>query len=158
MRKRHIILPVILGVGIITTAVIQTNQSPAIEGLIGEVKVKKSSGIEPYVLGSEDDRTRLRPREAVGLSLKINREKNRKGKLRVLAPNGGLLDRQNKPLEADLPGEGKTLDFDFMPGDSPGRYTVEISQDEATKTLEFWVGDEPPVGKPGPNLTFTGTR
>lgn len=157
MRKRHIVLPVIVGLGIICTAVIQTNQAPQVEGLIGEVRIKKSAA-EPYALGSEDDRTRLYPKEAVALSLKINRDKDRKGKVRVVAPNGGQLNRQNKHLEADLPGEGKTLDFEFMPGDGPGRYTVEVSHGAATKTLEFWVGDEPPVGKPGPNLTFAGTR
>lgn len=158
MRKRHIILPVIVALAAGTTAVIQTNKSPAIEGLISEAKIKKASDPAASVLGSADDRTRIKPKEAVFLNLTLNRDKARHGKVRVHAPNGGLLNQQTRHLEADLPSEGKSLDFEFTAGESPGRYTVEVSQDDATKTLEFWVGEEPPSGKPGPNLTFKGTH
>ena len=56
----------------------------------------------------------------------------------------------------DPPGQGQGIHLDFDVGDSPGRYTLEVSQGQATKILEFWVGPEPPPGKAGPNLSFAG--
>lgn len=154
MRKRYFILPVVVAVAGGTIAVIETSRSPQSEGLISETRISRPRHGSTTTLGSADDRTNLDPREAISLDLKLNPGK---AKVRVVAPNGGSINHGHGHLEMDPPGQGQGVHLDYEAGESPGRYTLEVTQGNATKTLEFWVGSEPPVGKPGPKLTFTGT-
>ena len=154
MRKRYYILPVVVAIAGGSIAILQTEHSPQIEGPISETRISRPSRSLVTTLDSSDQRTVLDPRESISLDLKLNPGT---GKVRVLAPNGGSINRGRGHLEMDAPAQGQAMHLDFDAGDSPGRYTVEVIQGKASKTLEFWVGPEPPVGKPGPKLTFTGT-
>jgi hypothetical protein len=155
MRKRYFVLPVVVAIATGTIAVIQTYRSPQIEGLISETRISRPNHGLATTLDSADDRTNLDPRELISLDVKLNAGK---GKLHVVAPNGGSINHGHGHLQMDPPRQGEGVHLDYQAGESPGRYTVEITQGNATKTLEFWVGPEPPVGKPGPQLTFPGTH
>jgi hypothetical protein len=115
---------------------------------------RRAHGIN-YTLESTDARINIEPNETVhvDLHLAVNR-----GIARVTAPNGGAFNRAAKTIEVDLAKNGATVGFDFSAGPNPGRYTLEITHGNATRTFEFWAGQEPPQGKPGPNLTFNGDR
>lgn len=156
MRKRYFILPVVVAIAGGTIAVIQTYRSPQTQGLISEARISRPKhGSAPTTLASADERTNLDVQESISLDVKLNPGR---GKVRIVAPNGGSLNHGHGHLDLEPPGQGQALHLDFQAGESPGRYTVEIIQGNATKTLEFWAGPEPPVGKPGPALTFTGSH
>jgi hypothetical protein len=154
MRKRYLVLPVIVAAAGGTIALLQTEKSPQAEGIIAETRLTRPSHSSSSTLGSSDERIKLDPRESVSLDVKLNAGK---GKIRFVAPNGGSINHGHGHLEMDAPAQEQSMHLDFDAGESPGRYTVEVIQGNASKTLEFWVGPEPPVGKPGPKLTFTGT-
>jgi hypothetical protein len=155
MRKRYYILPVIVAAASGTIALLQTERSPQAEGIIAETRITRPSHSTSLTLDSSDERIKLDPRESIGLDLKLNPGK---GKIRFVAPNGGSINRGHGHFEMDPPGQGQAAHLDFDVGMSPGRYTLEVSQGNATKTLEFWVGPERVQGNPGPKLTFTGTH
>jgi hypothetical protein len=153
-KRRYIVLPIIGVLAIGTLAIIQTGDSPEVAGLIGEVIITRPlQGGDK--LGSSDDRIKIAPEETAVVDLKLNQGQ---GKIRIEAPNGGLINRDRANLEVDPMPVEQSLRFDFTPGRDPGRYTIEVSQGNSKETLEFWVGEESPVGKSGPNLRFTGTR
>jgi hypothetical protein len=151
MRKRYYILPIIVAAAAGTIAVLQTEKSPQAEGIIAETRITRPSHSSSLTLDSSDERTNLDPRESVSLDLKLHPGK---GKVRIVAPNGGLINRGRGHAELDPPASGQSLHFDFEAGTTPGRYTVEVSQGLSTRALEFWVGPEPPLGQPGPERTF----
>lgn len=153
MRTRYYILPVIVAAAGGTLALLQTEQSPQAEGIIAETRLTRPSHSSSVTLGSSDERIKLDPQESVSLDLKLHPGK---GKVRIVAPNGGMINRARGHAEIDPPGSGQSIHFDFDVGATPGRYTVEVSQGQATKILEFWAGPEPPVGKAGPRLSFAG--
>jgi hypothetical protein len=150
MRKRYYLLPVIVAAAGGTIALLQTERSPEAQGIIAETRVTRPSHSSSLTLESSDERIKLDPRESISLDLKLNPGK---GKVRLVAPNGGSINRGRGHFEMDPPGQGQGVHLDFDVGDSPGRYTLEVSQGQANKTLEFWVGPEPPQGKPGPERT-----
>lgn len=151
MRKRYLVLPVIIAAAGGTIALLQTEHSPQAEGIIAETRVTRHSHSSALALDSSDERVHLDPRESVSLSLKLH---SGKGKVRFVAPNGGSINRRGGHAEVEPPASGKGIDLDFDVGESPGRYTLEVSRGQATKILEFWVGPEPPLGQPGPERTF----
>jgi hypothetical protein len=151
MRKRYYILPVIVAAAGGTIAVLQTEKSPQAEGIIAETRITRPSHSSSLTLDSSDERTKLDPGESVSLDLKLHPAK---GKVRIVAPNGGLINRGRGHAELDPPASGQNIHFDFDAGTTPGRYTVEVSQGLSTRALEFWVGPELPAGQPGPERTF----
>jgi hypothetical protein len=151
MRKRYLILPVIVAAAGGTIALLQTEQSSQAEGIIAETRLTRPSHSSSVTLGSSDERPKLDPQESVSLDLKLHPGK---GKVRIVAPNGGMINRGRGHAELDPPGSGQSIHFDFDVGTTPGRYTVEVAQGQSTRALEFWVGPEPPLGQPGPERTF----
>jgi hypothetical protein len=152
MRKRYYFLPVIVAAAAGTIAVLQTEKSPQAEGIIAETRITRPTHSSSFTLDSSDERSKLDPGESVSLDLKLHPGKE--GKVRIVAPNGGLINRSGGHAELDSPASGQSVHLDFDVGTSPGRYTVEVSQGLATRVLEFWVGPEPPLGQPGPERTF----
>ncbi|MEY2584141.1 MAG: hypothetical protein QOD80_167 [Verrucomicrobiota bacterium] len=155
MRKRYLVLPVIVAAAGGTIALLQTEHSPQAEGIIAETRITRPSRSSSFTLDSSDERIKLDPRESIRLNLKLHPGK---GKVRFVAPNGGSINRGGGHSEVDPPGSGQSIDLGFEVGESPGRYTLEVSQGQATKIVEFWVGPEPPRGAAGPPLTFTGSE
>lgn len=102
-----------------------------------------------------DARVNLDRTESVSIDLSFNPGT---GRVRIEAPNGGTINNGLGVATIDLAKQGKNHRIGFTTGKNLGRYTIEISRGNVTKTMEFWVGPEPPSGKPGPALTFTGGR
>jgi hypothetical protein len=153
MKTKYIILLTAIVLASGSLALVGTSQSPPLEPLIGETIITRPAHATKTKLGSFDDRNNLDPKESITVDLKLNRHK---GKIRIDAPNGGSINRKRGGTEIDVPPAGQSAHVDFSVGASPGRYTLEVSQANVTETLEFWVGPEPPSGRPGPKLTFTG--
>lgn len=151
MRKRYYILPVIVAAAAGTVALLQTEHSPQSEGIIAETRITRPSHSTSVTLASSDERIKLDPKESVSLDVTLHPGK---GKVHLVAPNGGLINRARGHAELDPPGSGQSVHFDFDVGTDPGRYTVEVSQGLSTKALEFWVGPEFPLGQPGPERIF----
>jgi hypothetical protein len=137
-------------------------------GAVAAVAVAASGGVSPALLSEAtvtrsgkvagleapgEARVFLNPKETVAVHLGLNVTG---GVVRVSAPNGGTFNQKGGALSADGAKLGGGMDFQFTPGATPGRYTVEVNAGNDTQTLEFWVGDEPPQGKPGPALVFRG--
>lgn len=98
-----------------------------------------------------DRRIILKPNELVHIDLS-GRGLNPHFAVELRADNGGLLnDQELRPQIAASPGAR----FSFRAGGDRGLYTVTVSQQNRTETLEFWVGSEPPHGEAGPVRNFT---
>jgi len=151
MRKRYLLLPVIVAAAGGTIALLQTEHSPQAEGIIAEAQVTRASHASTRTLESNEDRTILDPGESVSLSLKLHPGK---GKVRLVAQNGGLINHHSRHAEFDPPASGQSIHLDYVAGTTPGRYIVEVSQGVSTRALEFWVGPELPTGQPGPERVF----
>jgi hypothetical protein len=151
MKKRYYILPVVLAVAGGSISLLQTERSPQALGILSETHITRP-GRASLTLNSSDERIKLDPRESISLDLKLNPGK---GQVRIVAPNGGSINHGRGHAAFDPPAQGQSIHFDFDAGETPGRYTIEVAQGLSTKTLEFWVGPEPPQGEPGPARTFT---
>ena len=57
-------------------------------------------------------------------------------------------------LTTVMPRNGR-IEFTFSAGGHRGKYPVFIYQGSRQEMLDFYVGDEPPVGKAGPVRLFT---
>lgn len=151
MKKHYLFfLIIIIAAAGGSLAWLQTERSEQAQGFVAETQLTRPNS-STSTLGSTDERVTLDPKESVGLDFKLN---SGSGKLRFVAPNGGMINRASRHLEIDAPDSGRAAHVDFDVGTSPGRYTLEVSRGEATKILEFWVGPEPPQGQPGPDRTF----
>jgi hypothetical protein len=118
------------------------------------VVTRPAHGIR-HVLDSMDARINIDPSETLHFDLHLS---GNSGVARVVAPNGGAFNEGKKTVEVDAAKNGPAISFDFSAGPNPGRYTVEVTHGNETRTFEFWAGQEPPRGKPGPALTFSGSR
>lgn len=78
--------------------------------------------------------------------------------IRFVAPNGGSINGQGGNVTVSPAASGSSVPVSFTVGKSRGLYTLEMNQGTRTQIFEFWVGTEPPTGRPGPNLHFTGSR
>lgn len=129
--------------------------APAISTeLISQVAIDHPSRKSVETLDSRDTRVRLAPGEVTAIRLNFAPGV---GPVRAHAPNGGSINNRGAEAEINAAGGGPVT-FNFKAGTAPGRYTIELSDGQTTNTLDFWVGPEPPQGKPGPKLTFTGSR
>ena len=108
-----------------------------------------------HILESTDARINIEPNETIHLDLHLSVNR---GIARIVAPNGGTFNAGKKTVEGDMAKNGPVASFDFSAGPNPGRYTVEVTHGNATRTFEFWAGQEPPQGKPGPTLTFNSNH
>ena len=106
-------------------------------------------------VASPDTRILLDPKESVSLSLTFARAGE---KVHLVAPNGGSINRQGGHLEMGPAAAGIPVALEFAVGKARGRYTLEVTQGNETRTFEFWVGTEAPTGRAGPNRRFTGKR
>jgi hypothetical protein len=104
-----------------------------------------------HVLESTDARVNIDPNETLHFDLHLAANS---GVARVVAPNGGAFNSGKKTVQVDIGKSGPAVSFDFSAGPNPGRYTVEVTHGNVTRTFEFWAGQEPPQGKPGPALTL----
>lgn len=102
-----------------------------------------------------DSRVKLDPKESISIDLVLNPVN---GIVHLEAPNGGTINNSRGSTRIDIAKQGRNHRVSFAVGSSGGRYTLEISHGNSTKTIEFWVGPEPPPGKPGPALHFTGNQ
>lgn len=120
--------------------------------LLGRAEITRPAHGVRHVLESTDfARINIEPNETIHLDLHLAVSR---GVARIVAPNGGAFNAGKKTVEVDTAKNGAAISFDFSAGPNPGRYTVEVTHGTATRTFEFWAGQEPPQGKPGPNLTF----
>jgi hypothetical protein len=129
--------------------------SEAADEVLSKIVVNRPAHQLTRVLDSVDARINVDPTEAVAINLVLASDN---GRVRLEAPNGGALNGRGGVVEHDPQTQGRNLNVAFQLGNNPGRYTVEISQGNHTRTLEFWAEPEPRQGKPGPNLTFTGNH
>jgi hypothetical protein len=130
--------------------------TPPAEDFISDAVVTRPAHGSRIDAGAHDSRIKIDPKESVRLDLNLNGSTG--DRVRIEAPNGGAINHGRGPIEIDTAKQGRAFGVDFTAGSNPGRYTVEVSQGNSTKIFQFWVGPEPPQGKPGPNLTFTGNR
>lgn len=98
----------------------------------------------------------LSPAESIQIDLDLSRF-DQSRQIRLIANNGGSINRKIGPTVVDPSGETHTT-FTFGVGATTGAYTVEIMQGTRTEMLDFWVGPLPPRGEAGPNRTFTATK
>jgi hypothetical protein len=119
--------------------------------LVSQVVVNRPAYQSIQTFSSADNRINLDPTESASVSVQLG-EGN--GVVRLLAPNGGLINGQSATLEIDTAQLGREINFNFTAGATVGRYTVEISEGHITRTLEFWIGPEPPQGQSGPDRNF----
>lgn len=131
------------------TSIAQGSGSPS--ELVSQVIVDRPVNQSSETLDSPDSRIALAPGETVSLDVQLF---SSGGIVRLLAPNGGSINGQSGKVEIDTSPQPGTLNFQFTPGTTRGRYTVEVSQGPNTQILQFWVGPQSPLGQPGPNLTF----
>jgi hypothetical protein len=119
--------------------------------ILGRAEITRPARGVRHVLENADARINIEPNETIHLDLQllVNR-----GIARIAAPNGGAFNAGKKTVEVDAAKNGPAVSLDFSAGPSPGRYTVEVTHGNVTRTFEFWAGQEPPRGKPGPTLTF----
>jgi hypothetical protein len=129
--------------------------SAAADEVLSKIVINRPTRQITRALDSVDARINVDPTEAVSINLALA---SNNGRVRLEAPNGGAINGRGGVVEHDPQTQGPDLNFTFQIGTSPGRYTLEISQRNHTRTLEFWAGPEPPQGKPGPKLTFTGNH
>jgi hypothetical protein len=132
-----------------------TPSSATADEVISKIVISRPAHQLTRTLDSVDARINVDQQEAVSINLNLASDN---GRVRLEAPNGGAIDGRGGPVEHDPKAHGRNVNFTFQIGPNPGRYTLEISQGNHTRTLEFWAGPEPPQGKPGPNLTFTGNH
>jgi hypothetical protein len=123
--------------------------------LLGHAEITRRAHGVRQVLESTDARINIEPNETIHLDLHLSVNR---GIARIVAPNGGAFNAGKKTVEVDTAKNGPVVSFDFSAGPNPGRYTVEVTHGNATRTFEFWAGQEPPQGKPGPALTFSGNH
>lgn len=128
------------------------DEPPSSELLTGPVKRLKAAQEDARPLYPATERVYLAPGEAVRVPL--NRKMLAAGSPVVLrADHGGVLEGRALSPQVELPAGADS--FTFHAGGHRGRYTVSVSQAARSETLEFWVGEEPPRGLPGPPRTFT---
>lgn len=120
--------------------------------LVSQVVVDRPVNQSSETLDTPDSRIALAPVETVSLDVQLF---SSGGVVRLLAPNGGSINGQGGKIEINTSQQPGQLNFTFTPGTTRGCYTVEISQGQSTQILQFWVGPLPPLGQPGPTLTFT---
>lgn len=132
-----------------------TASSATADEVISKIVVSRPAHQLTRTLDSVDARINVDPQEAVSINLNLASDN---GRVRMEAPNGGAINGRGGPVEHDPKALGRNVNLTFQIGTSPGRYTLEVSQGNHTRTLEFWAGPEPPQGKPGPKLTFTGNH
>lgn len=123
--------------------------------LLARAEITRSAHGVRHSLESADARINIEPNETVHLDLHLSVNR---GVARIVAPNGGAFNAGKKTVEVDTAKNGPAVSFDFSAGPNPGRYTIEVTHGNATRTFEFWAGQEPPRGKPGPALTFNGNH
>lgn len=71
----------------------------------------------------------------------------------VEADNGGCLEGRAGSLLVDCDADGG-IEFSYALGGNTGKYTLMLSQGARQELLEFWVGQETPMGQPGPVRVF----
>ena len=119
-------------------------------GPVERLAASAQPGARPLFPATE--RVYLVPNEAVRVPL--NRAALSAAAPVVLrADHGGVLEGRALSPQVELPAGAEA--FTFHAGGHRGRYTVSVSQGLHSETLEFWVGEEPPRGRPGPARVFT---
>jgi hypothetical protein len=100
----------------------------------------------------DSGRILVQPREAVTVRINAPADLSAARPLRITAPNGGSINRQRGALVSHNPALLQNVTFSV--GSTRGRYTLEIEHRGRTRLLEFWVGQESPLGRAGPPRTF----
>lgn len=137
------------------TALLLITSSARADEVVSKIVINRAARHLTRTLDSVDARINVDPTEAVSIILALASDN---GRVRLESPNGGAINGRGGVFEHDPQTQGRNLNLSFQVGTNPGRYTLEISQGNHTRTLEFWAGPEPPQGKPGPKLTFTGNH
>ena len=97
----------------------------------------------------------LDPTETIQIGLDLDHFDQSKP-IRLVANNGGSINRRVGPTIIDPATAGSRVDFTFGVGATRGAYTVEALQGTRTELFDFWVGPLPPRGEAGPPRIFTG--
>jgi hypothetical protein len=151
LRHRRGLVATLLFTGLTALSLVSLRADELLAG----VEITRPAHGARHVLESTDARINIEPNETIHLDLHLSVNR---GIARIVAPNGGAFNGGKKTVEVDTAKNGPAVSFDFSAGPNPGRYTVEVTHGNATRTFEFWAGQEPPRGKPGPVLIFTGNR
>jgi hypothetical protein len=155
MKKNHYHRRLLLAGAACTGLALLSLGSVKADELLERAEITRPAHGVRHVLESTDARINIEPNETIHLDLHLSANR---GIARIVAPNGGAFNAGKKTVEVDMAKNGPAVSFDFSAGPSPGRYTVEVTHGNTTRSFEFWAGQEPPQGKPGPALTFTGNR
>ena len=97
----------------------------------------------------------LKRTEVIDIVLDLSRFASDKP-IRLVANNGGSINRRVGPTIVDPAKVGGVVDFTFGLGATRGAYTVEVLQGTRTELFDFWVGDLLPRGEAGPIRSFSG--
>jgi len=96
----------------------------------------------------------LEPNELLKIRLALkNPEAGRE--ILIEADHGGTLNHRLGPIVITPEPGADAIEFDYAVGGHNGRYTLLVSQGKRQELIEFRVGEEPPMGAPGPQRTFT---
>ena len=116
-----------------------------------------NSVVEAKSLDGEFARILVEPNEVLKVRLAMTGlEPNRE--VRIDADNGGSLNRKLGPLTLAANGGAQPVEFQYAVGKHRGKYTLFVRQGTRQEFMEFWVGPEPPQGKPGPDRVFNPDR
>lgn len=105
---------------------------------------------QPEGLESANQRILVDPGERIEVRL---RPAAGNGTIVVRADDGGVINGRSLRPQVELSAEAPS--FTFAPGGHRGLYTVTISRGKELQVLEFWVGNEAPTGRPGPQRVIT---
>lgn len=98
-----------------------------------------------------DQRILVAPKEIINVQIDGGPPDN--SSLKIEAPNGGSINGRKAP--ALVPAGDARRGIQFAVGSTRGLYTLEVAHAGQNRIFEFWVGEESPVGQPGPERTFT---
>jgi hypothetical protein len=138
---------------------IQTVPEESAGPITATAQITRGDGsvVEAKSLDGEFARILVQPNEVLTIRLALSgMDSNRE--VRIDADHGGSLNRQLGPLRV-VPEPGQdAIEFQYAVGAHGGRYTLIVSQGQRQELFEFWVGPEPPTGRPGPVRVFNPDR
>lgn len=89
--------------------------------------------------------------EKLNLSIQLARLEAGKPVL-VQAPHGGVLNGNQSHLTWMPQSADEVLELSYQVGRARGVYVVSLRQGQREEVIEFWAGEEKPLGEAGPQI------
>lgn len=124
--------------------------------LVSQIAITRSTDQSTYVLQTREEQVNLALNETATIEVQLSAGN---GVVHIVAPETGLLNGQPGKLDINTDQVGRNISFTFSPGNSGGRFYLEVSDGQRFEPLlDLWVGPERMLGQPGPALTFVGDQ